>query len=400
VPAALANGLDDYHIVKMAVNPAGNYIYGLGVIRDTTLSTPATANPLIRMNVCGTTGCANAGMLLLGYLPPTPYLMSNWQIYNGDFSFASNGDLYFATVAYASVNGSGRYTDSRLFKISAASIPAVAGSGTIPMTFMADYNMLDSTAMDGIAFDGIGAMYMSTRRYNGVQNLATTTFSSQLYRSTGPGVATLMPAFNAPAGYTIADLASCVFPLTLLASTHLGLTGQYYGGQVNLSWTVNDNTNAQYYELQRGTDGENFTTIAKINTINANQAAQTYTYKDPQPGYGGPLYYRVREASNNGLRVYTPVTTIILNTSNNLVSKPGPNPFSDYINVSVQLKSTATISTRLIDQSGRTVRQFSLGGTEGVNKLTINGVLGLSPGMYILEMRVGEDYIREKVIKK
>ncbi|HSC39490.1 MAG TPA: hypothetical protein VLD19_16515, partial [Chitinophagaceae bacterium] len=379
VPTTLADGLDQYHFVKMAVNPLGSYIYALGVIRDTTLSTPATSNPLIRMNACGGAGCANAGMLLLGYLPPLPSMMANWQVFNGDFAFSSTGDLYFATVAYAYVNGSGRYTDARLFKIAAASIPTVAGTGTVPMTFVADYNTLDSTAMDGIAFDLTGAMYMTTRKFNGVQNLSTTTFSSQLYKSTAPGIATLVPAFNAPAGYAIADLASCVFPLTLLASNELDLTGQYSGGYVNLRWTVNNNTNTRYYELQRSSDGENFTTIAQVDPVNTNLAEQTYTYKDPQSGYGSTLYYRVREVSNNStIRMYSQVLRVVFNTKINMVSRPAPNPFSDYINVSVQLRSPAAISARLIDQSGRTVRQFALAGSEGVNKLTINGVLGLS----------------------
>ncbi len=200
VPTGRATGLNDYHFVKMTVNQAGTFIYALGVIRDTTLSTPATANPLIRMTACGTSGCANAGMMLLGYLPPTPSLMANWAVYNGDIAFDNAGNLFFATVAFANVNAVGRYTDARLFEIYAADIPTVVGSGTIPMHFIADYNGLDSTAMDGIAFDMAGAMYMTTKRFNGVQGLATTTQSSQMYKTTMAGSATLMPAFAAPAG--------------------------------------------------------------------------------------------------------------------------------------------------------------------------------------------------------
>jgi len=400
VPTGRTTGLDDYHFVKMAVNQAGTFIYAVGVIRDTTLATIATANPVIRMPACPGTGCANAGMMLLGYLPSTPVMMSSWHVYNGDIAFDNVGNLYYATVAYEFVGGTGRYTDARLFKINAADLPTTVGTGVIPMNYIADYNILDSTAMDGIAFDGTGSMYMTTKRFNGVQGLSTTTHSSQLYKTTIAGAASLLPAFTAPAGFSIADLGSCSFPLTLLPENNLNLYGKYYGGNTRLSWNVNDIANVGYYEVQRSDDGTNFSTIARVETQSNNgQASLTYTYDDAQSGYGQTKYYRVREVMNTGIRVYSRVITILLNTSIRLLHKSGPNPFVDNIDVDVQLKSAGTIVARLTDQSGRVVYRRNFNGPEGENKFKIDGVLHLAPGIYILELQVGEETIRQKLIK-
>jgi len=407
VPTGRANGLDDYHFVKMAVNQAGTFIYALGVIRDTALlpsGSPVTANPLIRLTACGAANCST--MILLGYLPSVPVTMSNWHVYNGDMAFDNAGNLYYATVAFEFIGGGGRYTDARLFMIKAADIPTTVGTGTIPMSFIADYNILDSTAMDGIAFDGTGAMFMTTKRFT-VAGVTTglpggAIQASQLYKTSAAGAATLMPAFTAPATYSIADLASCSFPLTLLATNELVLTGRYTAGNTSLNWTVNDNTNVDHYEVQRSDEGSDFsfTTIARIDPKNTNQGEASYTYNDPQSGYGKTKFYRVREVMNGGMGLYSQVVKIAFNAKISLIGKPAPNPVADHVIVNVQLKSDNGISARLIDQSGRIVYQRSFSGVEGENKLSIDHMLGMAAGIYILELTAGEETVREKLVKQ
>jgi hypothetical protein len=210
-----------------------------------------------------------------------------------------------------------------------------------------------------------------------------------------------MPAFTNPtAGYTISDLASCSFPLTVLAQNEVKLSGRYYGGNTNLLWDVNDNTNVSYYEIQRSDDGDNFTSIAQINPGNTGQGELSYSYKDAQSGYSNPKYYRVRAVLNSGLRIYSNVVVVIFDTKLNLLGKPSPNPFVDHINVNVQLKSANNIVARLTDQSGRVVYQQNFSGLEGENKIAIENILHLLPGIYILELSVDNESMREKVVKR
>ena len=65
--------LNNYHFVKAAFAPDG-YGYAIGVNRDTTTALDDTCNVLIRFQTCGATpsaGCANASVIILGYLPKT-----------------------------------------------------------------------------------------------------------------------------------------------------------------------------------------------------------------------------------------------------------------------------------------------------------------------------------------
>ncbi len=224
--------VDFHHMVKMAIAPSGRG-YAIGVGRDTSGGTPATFNPLIRFTTCGalpTVGCSTVE--LLGYLPALP-TMTEWDLFNGDIAFDNAGNMYFATVSFGRVAPSsvGRYKDARLFRVNAADIPAAAGAGVIPMSLVADYNTLDSTVMNGIAFGPTGSMYFATRRFSGIQ---VSPYTNELYRSSAPGAATLIPGF-APItpGYSIADLASCYFPLTILPNELVELSALIRGEKDN-----------------------------------------------------------------------------------------------------------------------------------------------------------------------
>ncbi len=395
--------LDNYHFVKMAVSPTGTG-YAIGVFRDTTLGSfsAATCNPLISFTTCGgvpSAGCST--IKLLGFLPNLP-LMSNWNVFNGDIAFNSVGDLYFATAGFSFVNGIPRYTDARLFKINAIDIPSTAGTGTIPMSFVADYNALDSTVINGISFDAVGSMYLSTRRFNGVQTSPVTTpFFNELWKSTGPGSAVQIGGFTPhTVGYSIADLGSCYFPLIVLDENKVKLSGKYGSGHTDLKWDVNNNTNVNYFEIQRSDDGINFETVGQLSVKNSTKGDESYAYSDPQSGFGKPVYYRIRQVMNNGARIYSNVLRINFNSKINLISKPKPNPFVSYIDVSVQLKAASVITARLSDQSGRLVYSHNFGGQVGENKLTLDNVGNLRSGIYILELTVDDEIIREKLVKQ
>jgi hypothetical protein len=392
--------LSDYFFVKMAVAPFGGLGYAIGVHRDTTVGgfTPNICNPLVSFTTCGTSNCST--LKLLGFLPNAPQ-SHNWKIYNGDIAFNSVGDLYYLATGFEQVGGIARYTDVRLFKINAVDIPSAGGTGIIPMTFIADYNIIDSTVLNGLAFDAPGNMYISTRRYSGVQANPQPSFVNELYKSTAPGVGGLIPGYGPhTAGYSAADLASCYFPLVVLDQNILKLTSRYASGNAELTWKVNDNNRVNYFEIQRGDDGENFETIARVDVISNGHADQTYSYRDPQGGFGKPKFYRIREImTDGGLRFYSNIARVNFNSKIDLVSKPRPNPFISYVDFDVQLKANGSVNVRLIDKSGKTLYNKTFNGHAGSNKITVDDFGHLPAGVYIAELGVEDEVVREKIIK-
>ncbi len=394
---ATTSGMDSYHFVKLAISPNG-YGYAIGVQRDSN-STASTFNPLIRFSTCGASpsaGCANASVITLGYLPATGNTYK-WKIYNGDIAFDNGGNLYFLSAAYENIGGMGKYTDARLYRINSTDIPAVAGVGTIPMTFIADFNIIDSTGVSGIALDAAGSMYLSVKRFTS-NNDPGGAFNSELYKSAIPGSANQIGGFAPiPVNKSIGDLASCYFPATILASNKLLLSGTYAAGNGNLRWEINSD-DVVYFEVQRSDDGSNFETIATIPAIAGNTI---YTYKDIINGGAKNKFYRIREVMNSSTwRFYSNVVNLNISSKFSFVAGPNPNPFINDFNFKIQLKSAGIIQLKLSDQNGRMVHQRMFKGQAGLNNLYADGLSGLSPGIYMAEFSVEDEVLREKIMKK
>jgi len=391
--------LDDYHFVKVAIAPSG-VGYAIGVHRDTTAAgfNAAQCNPVISFTTCGGAPVPNCSTIkLLGFLP---YTGNHYHQFNGDIAFDNAGNLYFATAAFARVGGKGRYTDARLYRVAAANIPLVPGLGTIPMTLVANYNTLDSTVVNGIALDPLGAMYISTRRFPAGQN-APALFVNEVYKSTIPGTAVALPGFTVPtAGYSIADVGGCYFPAGVLAQNQLTLSANNVGGMVSLKWKVNNNDQAVTYEVQRSDDDANFQTIYTTNVQNKDHSSEAYTSFDAPDALSKSKFYRICETMKNGDRYYSNVVKVNLNFKINLIDKPNPNPFADRFSFSALLRADAFVKVSVADQDGRIVYQKMIKGQTGSNKFSVANLSGLKPGVYLVEIRVEDEVIREKLIKQ
>jgi hypothetical protein len=399
------SALNAYHFVKVAISPTG-VGYAVGVLDDTTSLTKKESNPLISFSTCGGTpsaGCATASITLLGYLDS----MTNakrWDLFNGDIAFDNAGDLYFATASFGKVGAStfGKYKDARLFRVAKANIPASAGSGLIPMTMVADYNTLDSTVINGIAMDPAGAMYIATRRYQGIQAATPPPFKNELYKSSTIGSATLMPGF-APitSGYSIADLASCYFPSVVLKKQEFTLAGSVNSGNSNLGWAIEDNTDVLYFEVQRS-DGspDKFATVNRVYPDQPQIELASYKYLDNVSTVDGAVFYRVRKVLNGGMGIYSNIVKLYNGSTFHMTAKPRPNPVVQNLDLDIQLRTAATVNVRMFDANGRLVRNLSSNQPAGTSSIHMNDLAPLAPGIYILEMNVAGESIKEKIIKR
>jgi len=406
--AVLPTRLNNYHFVKAAIGPDGNG-YAIGVNRDTTSALDDTCNVLIRFTTCGLSpskGCGTAGVTILGYLPKTA-ISREWQLYNGDILFDSYGNLFFASSAFQGFASSvSKYTDARLFRINHADIPTAAGSGFIPMSLVADFNGLDSMGVSGVAVDGIGNFYFAVRRYTNSNMVANSSgsqpFIAELYKATIFGTTSLMlsPA-TITANFSIGDLGSGYYPFGVLSDIRLRLSGRNQDGDAKLKWEVNRNADAASYELQRGTDGNEFQTVSSIATINSSASDAVYNYNDRSTTNSKNRFYRIKQVLKNGNSLYSNVIKISDQSRIELLAKPNPNPFTSKIEIKLQQPSAATTIINLIDQNGRNVYHHSFTTQSGENHLTISdGISQLTAGIYIIEIHSGDDIIREKIIKQ
>ena len=67
-----------------------------------------------------------------------------------------------------------------------------------------------------------------------------------------------------------------------------------------------------------------------------------------------------------------------------------PNPFTEFLQISMQLEKTGIIQVALYDVSGRLVRRHQQSGLAGRNTIVMDNLSALLPGVYLLQIKAGE----------
>ena len=89
------------------------------------------------------------------------------------------------------------------------------------------------------------------------------------------------------------------------------------GGTVLLNFTTtNEMTNLQY-NIERSTDGINFTQIGSIDAVRSAANSSTYSYNDITAPTG-KVYYRIKQVDATGQYTYSKVVSVTINSGNGL----------------------------------------------------------------------------------
>jgi hypothetical protein len=146
---------------------------------------------------------------------------------------------------------------------------------------------------------------------------------------------------------------------------------------VQLTWSASDEMEISDFEVQRSTDGSNYTTIG---TVQANATESDYSLIDPNPA-PGVNYYRLIIQETDGSVGYSNVRTVDL--SSTAAIGIYPNPTANQINVSVS-NATPDLSIRLVSLTGQVLQTITPGAT-GASVSTIN-VSQYPPAIYLVQL--------------
>jgi zinc-dependent metalloproteinase lipoprotein len=177
-----------------------------------------------------------------------------------------------------------------------------------------------------------------------------------------------------------------VLPLQLL-----GFTGTMTNDVAKLNWKTTSEVNTSGFEVQKSTDGSNFSKIGWVLAANI-PGTNNYSFDDNNISKGVQYFYRLKMVDIDGRFTYSNV--INLSTRSNGITIT-PNPFKDKLVINgngATAKKTAIIVT---DASGRVVykTQVNLYGTFEVN--TTNW----STGMYLIKVADADGSSTFNVIK-
>jgi Secretion system C-terminal sorting domain len=167
---------------------------------------------------------------------------------------------------------------------------------------------------------------------------------------------------------------------------------------VNVNWTTMQETNVDYFIVQRATDGVNYHAIGQVAAAGNTRAATQYAFQDLNPGAGANVY-RVMSVDRSGESDISRSFEVNYFTPSELTWGPvGPNPTTATIDLSFYSPQAAAVSMQVFDATGRRVMAAGLSAIEGGNTKQID-LSGLNPGSYFVHLQVGDQKLARRVMK-
>lgn len=159
--------------------------------------------------------------------------------------------------------------------------------------------------------------------------------------------------------FTIANGAGGSNPLPV---EFLNFDAAAVNGKTKLDWSTLSETNSDYFEVQRSTDGNSFTPIGVVKAAGFSTSLRKYNFTDPQPATGHN-YYRLRQVDRNGQFALTGIKTVYIYKVRMAVF---PNPVAgNTLRVNFPDGGTAIVSGTLLDLNGKMIAPLRLNGFDG-----------------------------------
>ncbi|THU30210.1 T9SS type A sorting domain-containing protein [Niastella caeni] len=160
------------------------------------------------------------------------------------------------------------------------------------------------------------------------------------------------------------------------------------GFSTKLVWNVAEESGITSYEIEKSTDGKNFTAIGSVKAANL----KTYSYTDMQPG-SAFSYYRLKLIEMDGTFKYSYIISVKskLSTTISLL----PNPVKSILMVQ-HPKAGAAAHIQIINALGQMVKEIQLPANAVISNIDMSG---FTSGLYHVVFKNGSAVIKKTVLK-
>ncbi len=151
--------------------------------------------------------------------------------------------------------------------------------------------------------------------------------------------------------------------------------------EVELNWRTALEIDAEFFEVQRSADGEDFDTIGEVA---AEGRPSSYDFTDDNP-LKGISYYRLKQVENAGRFSYSSIEKVEIESKiiKSIRLSPNPTRLNSFVNLTAYEDSSATL--QVVSMQGMVHRTESIEIQKGFNKFLVDAER-LSSGMYIVSL--------------
>ncbi len=194
--------------------------------------------------------------------------------------------------------------------------------------------------------------------------------------------------------FEIGLLGTTVLPVQLVDITAQLQTNK----TVAVSWTSATELNLAYYNVQRSTDGSNFSTVGKV----AATGAGSYTYNDDLSTISNlpsTVYYRLQSVDKDASNAYSKVVSCQLSN----VTKPAlsiyPNPVQATLYAQVTVTKAGPIDITVTDMQGKLLSKQIAQVAAGTTAVSVN-TASLAGGNYVLVIKGTDGIQKQQFVKE
>lgn len=184
-----------------------------------------------------------------------------------------------------------------------------------------------------------------------------------------------------------------ILPVTLL---NFFVNNSNNGHQVQ--WITNNESGLVNYEVERSTNGVDFTKIGSL--LGSSQGAGYNHYQLIFNDISGNTnyFYRLKMISAGVNASYSDI--VFIKGSNGLFDIVSlDNPFVNTLKITVSSPTTEKVQLFITDMNGKLRKKETHLLTQGLNNLTLTSLEQLAPGAYVLELESNGERTRKKIIK-
>lgn len=169
------------------------------------------------------------------------------------------------------------------------------------------------------------------------------------------------------------------------------------GNKVVLVWKTAQEQNSQRFDIEKSSDGANWTVAGSIPAAGNSTDERSYSFTDNNPGQNS--YYRIAEYDIDGKKQYTSVLRSSCASAD--VFRLWPNPANDVVFVSIKAGNSSMVTLKLMDSKGALVKMQKTTILQGSNQLKME-IGSLARGVYTLraEWDNGQEKKAVQVLKQ
>ncbi|MFK7951103.1 MAG: T9SS type A sorting domain-containing protein [Saprospiraceae bacterium] len=215
------------------------------------------------------------------------------------------------------------------------------------------------------------------------------TFEDLTYTACGPSSGGLADCNSHPGSQIFTDNFDCVG--AVLPVEVLYFTGKAQDEDVLLEWETASEINNSHFEVERSTNGLEFSTIGIVEGSGTTVEQQYYDFLDKNPVIG-KNYYRLRQVDFNGDFEYTNVIVIefdkegVVTTS--VQVSAFPNPTIDVLNI--KTKNLDIQGYQIFNSLGQLMMEQQSLGSDNLHQINVKN---LASGTYFIQLSGSDEHI-------